>query len=243
MAPCAHHLRMTTTPPPTIIAFASPKGGVGKSTSCLSLAGALASQGHRVHVVDFDQTQTLWRWYSSNPTAQSIPNLTVEQGPTEDLAAFLNDVWSNRSGFVLVDLAGTLTNHMLQLAAFAHLTITPAKLNEPDILEANKLAQQLLALGKKINKPITHRILINEVPALLASYQVHTLGQIDNSPLQRFPTLMHTRAAYPESFLTGTPPHFADRSRSTISKAIEEIDHLLGDVLAALSQDQERAAA
>ena len=234
---------MTSTPPPTVIAFASPKGGVGKSTSCLSLAGALAAKGHRVHVIDFDQTQTLWRWYSSNATAQGIPNLTVEQGPTDDLPAFLQQLWTQRSGYVLVDLAGTLTNHMLQLAAFAHLTITPAKLNEPDVLEANKLAQQLLALGKKINKPIIHRILINEVPALLASYQIHTLAQIDNSPLQRFPTLMHTRAAYPESFLTGTPPHFGDRNRPTIAKAIEEIDHLVADVQAALHIDEERAAA
>jgi chromosome partitioning protein len=234
---------MTTTPPPTVIAFASPKGGVGKSTSCLSLAGALAAQGHRVHVIDFDQTQTLWRWYSSNPAAQAIPNLSVEQGPSDDLPAFLQQLWTQRSGYVLVDLAGTLTNHMLQLAAFAHLIITPAKLNEPDILEANKLAQQLLALGKKINKPIVHRILINEVPALLAGYQIHTLAQIDKSPLQRFPTLMHTRAAYPESFLTGTPPHFGDRTRPTIAKAIEEIDHLVNDMLMALRIEKERAAA
>jgi chromosome partitioning protein len=234
---------MTTTPPPTVIAFASPKGGVGKSTSCLSLAGALSAQGHRVHVIDFDQTQTLWRWYSSNPAAQAIPNLSVEQGPSDDLPAFLQQLWTQRAGYVLVDLAGTLTNHMLQLAVFAHLIITPAKLNEPDILEANKLAQQLLALGKKINKPIVHRILINEVPALLAGYQIHTLAQVDKSPLQRFPTLMHTRAAYPESFLTGTPPHFSDRTRPTIAKAIEEIDHLVSDMLMALGIEKERAAA
>jgi len=36
------------------IAFASPKGGSGKSTSCLSIAGYLAKNEKRVLVVDFD---------------------------------------------------------------------------------------------------------------------------------------------------------------------------------------------
>ena len=229
---------------PTFIAFASPKGGVGKSTSCLAIAGALAFHGHPVHIVDFDQTQTLWRWYSSNPAAQAIENLTVEQGPAnEDIKDFLKGLWFSRKGYVLVDLAGALTSHMLQLAAFAHLTITPAKLNEPDILEAHKLCQQLINLGKHVDKTINHRVLINEVPALLAAYQIHTLKQIDGSPLGRFATLMHVRAAYPESFLTGTPPHFADRSRPTIAKAVDEIEHLLAEVFSALEVDQQKAAA
>jgi len=85
--------------------------------------------------------------------------------------------------------------------------------------------------------------LINEVAALLPSYQIHTLNQIANSPLRRFETLVHVRAAYPESFLTGLPPHFADRSRPTISKAVEEIDALLEEVFAALQVEQQKAAA
>ncbi len=172
-----------------------------------------------------------------------FPILTVEQGPADDIKEFLKQLWYQRQGYVLVDLAGALTSHMLQLAAFAHLTITPAKLNEPDILEANRLSQQLLTLGKSVGKPIVHRILINEVPALLASYQIHTLAQIDQSALQRFETLMHVRAAYPKSFLTGLPPHFADRSRPTIAKAVTEIEHLVAEVYAVLQADQQKAAA
>jgi chromosome partitioning protein len=36
------------------IAFANHKGGTGKTTSCLSIAGYLAKSGSRVLVVDFD---------------------------------------------------------------------------------------------------------------------------------------------------------------------------------------------
>lgn len=230
---------MNNTPPPTIIAFVSPKGGVGKSTCCLSLAAALAHKGHPVSIVDFDQTETLWRWHSSNEAARNLPNLTVEKGP-DNLERFINDIWQNRCGFVFIDLAGNLTHQSLLLATFAELTITPSKLNEPDIVEAAKLAAQLKSLGAKIGKPIAHRILINEVPmTFMPTHQAHTLDQLDRSHLQRFETLIHTRAAFPETWLTGTPPHFADRNRQAIAKAVEEIDHLAEEFLQTIQHREE----
>lgn len=230
--------------PPTIIAFASPKGGAGKSTSCLSIAGALASQGHRVHIVDFDPSETLWRWHQSSTVPAAIPNLTVQSAPKGDIADFMRDVWHNRSGVVLIDLAGALTSHMLHLAVFADLTITPAKLSEPDVLEANKLYNELITIGQRIGKPILHRILVNEVPSLLAGFQRDLLDQLRQSTLPRFETLIHYRAAYPESFQTGLPPHFAaDQSRPTIAKAVDELDALLTEIYATINQDEQKAAA
>lgn len=229
---------------PIIVAFVSPKGGVGKSTSCLALAAALAHRGERVQIIDFDQTETLWRWYCANPAAQSLPNLTVEKGPDTELASFIKDVWSNRSGFVFIDLAGALTHQMLLLATFAHLTITPSKISEPDIVEATKLSKQLLALSQKVGKPVTHMVLLNEVPALLHGHQAQIIDEIDASHLTRFQTLMHNRAAFPETWLTGQPPHFADIRRAPVRKAVEEVDHIVGEMLHALSSDQqEREAA
>lgn len=236
---------MNTQTPPTIITFVSPKGGVGKSTCCLALASSLAHKGHSVQIIDFDQTETLWRWYSQNPVAQTIPNLTVEKGP-DNLEGFVNDIWTSRTGFVFIDLAGSLTHQSLLLAAFAELTITPSKLNEPDIMEATKLAAQLDSLGKKFGKPIAHRILLNEVPSasFLPTHQIQTLDQLDESHLARFKTLIHTRAAFPETWLSGTPPHFADPSRQTIKKAVEEIDCLTEEFFQTISSDnQEREAA
>jgi chromosome partitioning protein len=234
---------MTTTPPPVIISFVSPKGGVGKSTSCLALASALANRGERVQIIDFDQTETLWRWYSANESARSLVNLSVEKGPDRDLEAFIQDVWTNRSGFVFIDLAGSLTHQVLLMASFAHLTITPSKASEPDIVEASKLAAQLNALSLKLNKPILHRILLNEVSPLLQTHQAHVIDQVDASNLKRFKTIMHTRAAFPETWLTGLPPHFADQSRASIRKAVDEINLILEEMVGVLGINQERQAA
>ena len=128
-------------------------------------------------------------------------------------------------------------------AAAAHLTITPAKLSRPDIEQANRLHNRLLETGAAAGKGIVHRILINEVAALLPSYQQHTLAEIDRSPLRRFQTLMHVRAPYAEALLTGQPPHYGDRSRPPVAKTIAEIDALLTEVFEILGLNQQKAAA
>lgn len=222
------------------ISFASPKGGVGKSTSCLAIAGALLALGHKVRIIDFDQTETIWRWYSTSPDAQHFQNLTVEKGPTDNLDSYIKNLWHTATDYVLLDLAGALSDLTLMIAAFATLTITPAKVSEPDIIEANKMAHKLHAVAGRIGKPINHRILLNEVPTSISNDEVDLIAQIDGSSLQRFATLIHRRSAYSKSFSRGTLPHFiANPDR----KALAEIDALMTEVLAILEPTQQKAAA
>ena len=223
------------------ISFASPKGGVGKSTSCLAIAGALLAAGNKVRIVDFDQTETIWRWYSTSPFAQAIPNLTVEKGPTDDIGHFISDLYQTATDYVLLDLAGALSDVVLIIAAFANLTITPAKVSEPDIIEASKMAHNLHAVAKRIGKPINHRILLNEVPSSISNDELDLIQQIDESNLQRFKTLIRRRAAYSKSFSRGTLPHMSD---TPDKKALAEIDALMDEITAFFEQPvQEKAAA
>lgn len=232
---------MNDKPTANFVSFASPKGGVGKSTTCIAVSGALLAAGHKVRIIDFDQTETIWRWYSTSPFAQSIPNLSVEKGPTDDIGTFISDLYQTATDYVLLDLAGSLSDLVLMVAAFATLTITPAKVSEPDIIEANKMAQNLHAVAKRIGKPINHRILLNEVPSSISNDELDLIRQIDDSNLQRFATLIHRRAAYSKSFSRGTLPHMAD---APDKKAITEINALMTEITAFFEQPiQEKAAA
>lgn len=221
---------------PTIISFASPKGGAGKSTSCVNIAGALLAQGKTVHIVDFDQSLTLWRWYSTNDAAREISGLTVQKAPETDLGQFVKETWQHPADYVLIDLAGQLTRDMLYLAIYAHLTITPIKISEPDIVEANKLHAQLREAQKTVTKPIVHKLLVNDVPNMLAAFQYALLDELANASLPRFGTVIRHRAAYGESFMTGQPPHFADRSRLPIAKAVDELEHLIDEIETAAAE-------
>jgi chromosome partitioning protein len=239
--PSTHHNSMTQTTRPFIIAFASPKGGVGKSTSCLNIASAICAHGYPVHIIDLDQTQSLYGWFTNhNP---DIPGLSIESVPEASFIETLKKATNSQSGFILIDVAGAMGQGMIQAATIADLTITPTKLSSLDLLEADKLHQKILSVAQEVGTTINHRILINEVAHLLPGYQAHALDQIAHGSLPRFETLIRNRAPYAESFMTGKPPHFANRDRPPVQKAIEEIDALLVEVFAALGLNQQQKAA
>ena len=214
-----------------IIAFASPKGGVGKSTVCLVMGAALAYRGYPAHIVDLDQNRKIDGWNRKHHP--SIPNLTIEALSEARFMERIGQLYHSYKGFVLLDLAGSLEAVPLHAATLAEVTITPSGLDAGEIEEAFKLAHHITALGAKVGKPICHRLLINRVPTLLtAGYQKAILDHdIPESGMAHFETILHARSAYPETHSTGQPPHFADRQREPIRKAVEELDALTDELL------------
>ena len=226
-----------------IIAFASPKGGVGKSTLCLVMAGALAARGYPVHILDLDQNRVLAQWARNHTPA--ITNLTVEAVPESTFMERLKELYGTYQGFLLIDVAGSMDTTVLYAATVASLAITPTGLDVNEITEAFKLYRSIADLGAKVGKTIQHRLLVNRVPTLLmAAYQKAILDhELPRSGMARFSTILHARTAYPETFSTGEPPHFANQSREPIRKAVEELDALVDEVLALLQPAELKAAA
>ncbi len=226
---------------PCIIAFASPKGGVGKSTLCACLAGALISRGHTVTILDLDQNRTLDQWARRFPT--QIGSLAVEAVPDGGLIDRVRTLCAQPIDFILIDAAGVLQTTTIAAAALAHLTITPSKLSAPDIIEAVKLHREVRNLGDRVGKPIDHRLLLNEVSPLWPTYQRAALVDVERSGLIRFDTVIHARAPYAEMFLTGQTPHASDKTREPVIKAVAQLDALTDEVLAALGLDDLKEAA
>jgi chromosome partitioning protein len=223
------------------ISFASPKGGVGKSTNCLALAGALLARGDKVRIIDFDQTETILRWYTTSPAMQQLPNLKVEKGPTSFDDHYVNDLWRTSTDYVLIDLAGSLSDVTLLVASFATLTITPAKVSEPDIMEANKMAQKISAVAQRIRKPINHRVLLNEMPSSVSKDEVDLIEQIDDAKnLARFSTIIRRRAAYSKIFSRGS---LLQLTEPLDLKATAEVGSLLSEIDIILGSNQLKAAA
>jgi chromosome partitioning protein len=226
---------------PTIIVFASPKGGVGKSPLCLALAGALAKQGAKVRILDIDQNQTLYSWYTRHQP--DIKGLSVAAIMPDVFAEALQQEYTAGHDIILIDVAGTADRVMLLAASAADLIITPARLSEPDIQQATRLLAEVEMMTRQFKQRIPHQILVNDMDTLDPHYQRHTLAELTRLNLPRFETLIYKRAAYRESFMTGKPPHFADKSRAAVKKTVEEIDALADEVMAIVNPMPMKAAA
>lgn len=217
-----------------VITIASSKGGVGKSTLCISLAGALADRGDAVHIIDLDENRTVQRWYRQNNV--SLPGLSVSQVPPSELLAHLKEVvgHARRPSVVLIDVAGVYEKALLQAMGRSNLVIVPAQPSEPDLHEALKIIRDLAELNESFAGRIPYRLLLNMVEPLDPHYQRHTMAEVTRLGVARFETLMHKRAPYREAFLNGRTPHQCSDGRASVLKAKAEVDAILAEIDGAL---------
>lgn len=213
-----------------IITLASSKGGVGKSTTTAALAGAFAHRGLGVHIVDLDSNHTVSRWLGDG---NATPRLSVSVADPHDLTEHLGAVErAHKPDVTLIDIAGTYERALTVAVARAHLTIIPAAPSEADLFEAARVARHIRSVFQAFGREPLFRVLLTRVQPLASHAQVHACAEIERLKLPAFESVIQQRAAYVEIGLSGLPPHFADGGRSTIAKAVAEIDALVDEIAA-----------
>lgn len=221
--------------------FASSKGGVGKSTLCIMLAGAYAKRGLSVHVLDLDENATVARWFGQHNVA--LPGLKVSAVTPDQFSDRLREVREGGADLIFIDVAGVYEKTLLQAMARSSLVIIPAQPSEPDLHEATKVVRDLQDLNESFGGSVPYRLLVNLCEPLAPLYQRHALAEIERLGLSRFETLVHKRAPYRETFLNGVPPHFDTDERDSVLKAVAEIDAVIDEVEALSQQKPQRRKA
>jgi chromosome partitioning protein len=213
------------------ISFANSKGGAGKSTACLCIAGAYAKAGASVHIVDLDSNGTISRWLSKEETRPSP--ITVSKADPQELGVHLQKVARDFSpDLCLIDLAGAY-EVALSIALFrSHLTLLPVcPSSEADIFEAVRVASHIKTLfaAKGQGRKPFYRILLTKTTTLLTLAHFHGMDQLRQLRLPMLASRISERTAYKEVGYSGLPPHFAPL-RDTTAKAIDELDKLKGEL-------------
>ena len=140
-----------------IIAIASGKGGTGKSTITLNLAGALTSRKQRVFIVDADPQGSIARW--SKSSAQDEPTIIVNPSPALDKKT---RKIINRHDLILFDAPPTFKRRMRSLLDVADRLIIPVAPGMADFWSTQKLIDMYLDAREKRPK-LDARLLISRM--------------------------------------------------------------------------------
>lgn len=117
-----------------VIVAANPKGGTGKSTSCLVLGTTLAHRGGTVRIIDADPQETIAAWSKGN---SKFKDIVVKPEPGEELVNVI-DRLRTEVQFVIIDLQGTANTAMVAAMSRANYVLIPMRAKTADARVATR---------------------------------------------------------------------------------------------------------
>jgi chromosome partitioning protein len=154
-----------------VIAAANSKGGCGKSTTILILAGEYAAQGYRVHIIDADPSKRLLKWAQVGAKPQSI---TVSEATA---ATMRHEIESAREAadVVLIDVEGSANAALTLAVAYATLVLVPATISPPDVEDGIATISLIQDMAHASRRQIPHGFLWSNVPPAIRSREMMNL--------------------------------------------------------------------
>jgi chromosome partitioning protein len=214
-----------------VISFANPKGGAGKTTSALLLAGELAAKGARVAIIDADPE----RWISQWAKLPGKPgNIDIISDVTEDSVVDQIESAAAKAQFVIVDLEGTASLMVANAIGMSDLVVIPTQGASMDAKGAAKTIKLIRNQERLTRRSISHGILLTRTSAAVTSRALRNVrDQLDKAGIDVFATV--ERAAYRDIFdFGGLLSDLTPDQVSNIDKARENARAFAGEIVARL---------
>lgn len=209
-----------------IVALLNQKGGVGKTTLALHLAGHWAGQGRRVIVVDGDPQGSALDW-SAQRAAEGLPRLFGVVGlPRETLHREAVEL-AAQADHLVIDAPPRVAG-LLRAALFASdLALVPI---QPSPLDGWASAEMLKLIEQaRIFRPeIRARFVLNRYPARTVIARATTESLADHDP-PLLPQHVGQRVIFADAMRTGRLVHELDaggpaaREIAALASAIERL--------------------
>ena len=186
------------------ILIANPKGGSGKTTLTVNVAGYLANRGQRVAILDLDRQQSATRWLALRP--DNLPPIRILESKKDE---------AQRSDWLVIDspaaLHGKNLAHAIKLASKIIVPVAPSLFD----LQASRDFLQTLAEEKKVRNSKCHIGIVGmrmEMRTKAAWALEHFLASLDLPILGYLrETQVYVNAAFEGKSLFDLPPYLAER--------------------------------
>ena len=210
-----------------IIVIANQKGGVGKTSITMTLAGTLANKNHKTLVLDADPQATATRWMSTASDEKPFPAAVVGvyiagEKIHREIKKFIDDYI-----YILVDCPPAADSPIAQSALLvADLVLIPLIPSPPDIWAALSI-RKAIDNAKIINENLMARIVINmhQEKTNISKEILNLLPQFEIPILK---TTIRTRVSFKESAALGCT--LQDLGKKAAA-SIDEIENLTQEII------------
>jgi chromosome partitioning protein len=205
----------------TVLTVASTKGGAGKTTIVMALAGALAAEGLRVAVVDADPNRAYASWVEQ---AYEGPAVAVRAEADEARLAAAIDELSPQADLVLVDTAGFGNRAALLAIAAADAVLVPCTPSRADVEQAAKTLELVEGAARAARRAIPARVVPSRLKQATAVSR-HAIAELDAAALPRTAAGIGDRVAFAEMTFSGRVPAGGDAGQE-VAELVAELRKL-----------------
>lgn len=177
-----------------VIAFASTKGGAGKSTAALLLAGELAAAGARVELIDADLSRRPIVAWAARPGRPEMINVVASAGER----AILDEIEEGRARapWVLIDCEGIASRLVSYAIGQADLVVIPTREQQQDAQAAVDTAGEVTRDARATRRTIPIAVVLTQTSAIKDRTARHVAQELRSLGLPVLHTELATRGAY-----------------------------------------------
>lgn len=208
-----------------IITVANQKGGCGKTTVAMSLAGTYGLRGKKVLVVDADLQGTATRWAGSAPDEMPFPaavmGLAAVGGKLHrEVKKYIDDY-----DVIVIDCPPAVDSNAPQSALLiSDVAIVPVVPSPADLWAARGI-KQIIEHAADINESLRPVMVANMVPRTALGRDA--LSTLEDFGIALARSTLGQRTAYREAVLYGCP---VQSLGSKARNAADEIDALADEI-------------
>ena len=220
-----------------VIVAANPKGGSGKSTSCIVVGTTLASRGASVRIIDADPQRTLGRWSEGNSAYKDI---VVTPSLGEDLTDLIDRLGAQYQ-FVIIDVQGTANQEMAAAMSRADLVLIPMQAKTADAEVATRAIGLLRSQEKLFKREIRHGIVFMRTSTLIPTREEKDIRRsIENAQIPFFRTSLNERTAFSHIFAQKAALCELNTSVTNgLPQALDNAEALTGEIIEMLLGNKE----
>lgn len=206
-----------------LILFANTKGGSGKTTAAMVLAGELVSHGAKVVLLEGDPNRPLMSWAQARGAPVIETSRTRVKSAAEAAEMIANDAGAGQGGklvvvhdddqegifewiegasswahFVIADPEGSPNEWLTDVASQAELVIIPFAPSALDAKQVSRTVQVLNRVSKRSGRPVNYRILLTRASAgaVMSRDEREIRGSLEKNGLPLMQTTLCERPAY-----------------------------------------------